>query len=157
MEDLLNPDKRVPKITKFDVDVPIPLGLRVIEEGKEKQVVGLTVVLPQGTTSSGLGTFQHKAFANDLIALRLKPESVEQKLTKNLGEEEGKALTAELRALGAELVKDPSKPIETARKHQRLIEAYRSCTADVENDGHPFGQDLSDADKKALIAFLATL
>ena len=157
MEDLLNPEKRIPKITKFDVDVPIPLGLRVVEEGKEKQVVGLTVVLPQGTTSSGLGTFQHKTFANDLIALRLKPGSVEERLAKSLGEEEGKALAAELRTLGAELVKDPSRPIEAARKHKRLIEAYSSCTADIENDGHPFGQGLPDADKKALIAFLATM
>ena len=157
MEDLLNPEKRIPKITKFDVDVPIPLGLRVVEEGKEKQVVGLTVVLPQGTNSTGLGTFQHKAFANDLIALRLKPGSVEERLAKSLGEEEGKALAAELRTLGAELVKDPSRPIEAARKHKRLIEAYSSCTADIENDGHPFGQGLPDADKKALIAFLATM
>ena len=29
--------------------------------------------------------------------------------------------------------------------------------AEVENDGHRFGEDLPDADKKALIAFVATL
>jgi len=43
------------------------------------------------------------------------------------------------------------------RKHRKLIEFYSSCTADVENDGHTFGEDLPEADKKALIAFLATL
>ena len=32
-----------------------------------------------------------------------------------------------------------------------------NSTADVENEGHTFGQGLSPADKKALIAFLATL
>ncbi len=34
---------------------------------------------------------------------------------------------------------------------------YSNSTADVENEGHTFGQGLSPADKKALIAFLATL
>jgi hypothetical protein len=34
---------------------------------------------------------------------------------------------------------------------------YSNCTAEIENEGHRFGEDLSDADKKALTAFLATL
>jgi hypothetical protein len=38
-----------------------------------------------------------------------------------------------------------------------ITEVYASCTDDIENDGHRFGEDLSDADKNALIAFLATL
>jgi len=36
-------------------------------------------------------------------------------------------------------------------------QVYSSCNSEIENDGHRFGEDLSDADKKALIAFLATL
>jgi hypothetical protein len=38
-----------------------------------------------------------------------------------------------------------------------LGEVYSSCNAEIENDGHRFGEDLSPSDKKALIAFLATL
>jgi hypothetical protein len=38
-----------------------------------------------------------------------------------------------------------------------LLDAYSSCTADVENAGHRFGEDLTDSDKNALTAFLATL
>jgi len=34
---------------------------------------------------------------------------------------------------------------------------YSSCSTEIENDGHRFGEDLSEADKNALIAFLATL
>ena len=34
---------------------------------------------------------------------------------------------------------------------------YSSCTAEVENAGHRFGEGLPADDKKALIAFLATL
>lgn len=38
-----------------------------------------------------------------------------------------------------------------------LFKMYDTCTADVENAGHPFGTSLSAEDKKALTAFLATL
>ncbi|MCC2663257.1 MAG: hypothetical protein K0S35_1179, partial [Geminicoccaceae bacterium] len=34
---------------------------------------------------------------------------------------------------------------------------YSNSRARIENAGHRFGEDLSDADKKALTAFLATL
>jgi hypothetical protein len=43
------------------------------------------------------------------------------------------------------------------RRHPKLVELYSSCTSEIENDGHRFGEGLSAADKKALIAFLATL
>ena len=38
-----------------------------------------------------------------------------------------------------------------------LAVIFDQCPADIENDGHRFGEDLPDPDKKALIAFLATL
>ena len=47
--------------------------------------------------------------------------------------------------------------VDAIRRYPRLVEVYSSCTADIENTGHRFGEDLPDADKKALIAFLATL
>ena len=34
---------------------------------------------------------------------------------------------------------------------------YETCTQVVENEGHRFGEDLSELDKKALTAFIATL
>jgi mono/diheme cytochrome c family protein len=157
MEELLNPDKRVPKITKFDVDVPLPVGLRTVEDGKEKQVAGITVVLPKGMNSAALGNFNHKAFVRDLVQLSLKPEALEQRVTKQLGEEAGRKIVGELRAVSGELLKRPERPIETMRAHPQLVELYSSCTADVENDGHRFGEGLPEADKKALIAFLATM
>jgi hypothetical protein len=157
-EELLTPEeKRIPKITKFDVDVPLPFELRVVENGTEKRLHGFTVVIPKGTNAGGLGNFQHKAFVNDLVLARLKPDELESKLVKKLGEKDGKQMAAQLRIIGVEMVGDPAKLIETARKHPKVVEAYSSCTADIENFGHRFGTDLPDADKKALIAFLATL
>ena len=158
MEDLLNPAKRLPKITRFDADVPIGMGLRVVEDGKEKQVVGLTIVVPKGASSAALVNFQHKRFVGDLVQLRLKPEALDQRLAKQFGDDEGKKIAADLRsAVGRAASRTRSQLVETLRKHPKLLEVYSSCTADVENDGHRFGEDLPDADKKALIAFLATL
>ena len=157
MEDLLNPSRRLPKITKSDVDVPLRMGLRMVEDGKEKQVFGLTIVVPEGVNSAGLVNFQHKAFVGDLLALRRKPEALDQKLAKQFGEEEAKRIVADLRGVAEALLKRPEQLVETLRKHPKLVEAYSSCTADVENDGHRFGEGLPEADKKALIAFLATM
>ncbi len=157
-QELLTPEeKRIPKITKFDVDVPLPFELRVVEDGTEKRLHGFTVVIPKGTSAGALGNFQHKAFIDDLVLARRKPDKLETRLVKQLGEKEGKEMAAQLQTIGVEMVRDPSKLIETARKHPKIVEAYSSCTADIENFGHRFGTDLPEADKKALIAFLATL
>jgi hypothetical protein len=157
-EQLLTPEEqRPPKITRFDVDVPLRLGLRAVEDGVEKQLFGFTVVIPRGTGSGALGNFQHKAFANDLLLARLKPEVIEGRLVRQLGERDGKEMAVQLRRLGVEMAQDPGMLVETAGRYPKVIEAYSSCTADVENYGHRFGTDLPDADRKALIAFLATL
>ena len=157
MQDLLNPGKRVPKITRFDVDVPLPMGLRTVEDGKEKQLVGMTVVLPKGMNSASLGNFDHKAFVRDLVELKLRPDALSGRLGKQFGADEAKKLVAELQQVAGDLRKTPDRPIETMRRYPRLVEAYSSCLADVENAGHTFGEDLPEADKKALIAFLATM
>jgi hypothetical protein len=46
---------------------------------------------------------------------------------------------------------------EARARTPALWQVYSSCSAEIENDGHRFSEDLSDADKHALIAFLATL
>jgi hypothetical protein len=114
-------------------------------------------VLPAGTSVAGLASFQHKTFVNDLILAKLKPDDLDAKLVKQLGEAEGKKTAAELRSVMQEIVQDPEKLVDAIRRYPRLIEIYSSCTADIENQGHPFGQDLSEQEKKALIAFLATV
>ena len=157
MEELLNPGKRVPKIARFDKEVRMALGPRTWDGKEEKQILGFTLVLPAGTRVGGLASFQHKAFVNDLILAKLKPDDLDARLIKQLGEAEGKKAAADLRAVTAEIAKDPEKLVDAIRRYPRLIEIYSSCTADIENQGHPFGQDLTEQDKKALIAFLATV
>ena len=54
MEELLNPSKRVPKLSRFDQDVRIALGPRTWDGKEEKQILGFTLVLPAGTSVGGM-------------------------------------------------------------------------------------------------------
>src|SRR3546814_5094426 len=113
MQALLNPDQRTSKITRFDVDVPLAAGLRTVVDGKEKQIAGLTIVVPKGSSSARLGNFLHKEFLNDLVTLRLRPEQLRKKLRDALGEQEGDAPFADLRTVAAQLLQQPAQRVPT--------------------------------------------
>ena len=156
-EELLNPAHRTPKLARFDKDVTIPIGPRLWDGAEERQVVGFVVTIPAGTSVSGMANLQHKQLAGDLVLALRDPDALDAKLTKRLGAERAKSVAADLRSFGAAAVKDPASLVTAIRSRPELLAAYTSCTADIENAGHRFGEDLSDRDKKALIAFLATL
>src|SRR3546814_3896449 len=67
-----------------------------------KQIAGLTIVVPKGSSSARLGNFLHKEFLNDLVTLRLRPEQLRKKLRDALGEQEGDATFADLRTVRSE-------------------------------------------------------
>ena len=57
-----------------------------------------------------------------------------------------------------EVLKHPARFVDILREKRDFLSAnYETCTQEIENEGHRFGEDLSEADKKALTAFLATL
>ncbi len=157
MHDLLNPEQRVPKITRFSDDVSIAFGPRLWDGKQEQQVVGFSLTIPAGATAGALGNFQHKQFADDLVLSVLHPDDLRASLNKRFGEQQGTVLFTELSAVRAEIMKDPETMVEEIRKRPLLLEAYSSCASLVENQGHKFGDALSAADKKALTAFLATI
>jgi hypothetical protein len=157
MEELLNPDRRVPKITKFDDNVSIAFGPRLWDGKQENQVLGFSLTIPAGADAGALGNFQHKRFVGDLVESKLHPDDLRKRLNGELGETQGKQVLADLNAVREEVVRDPAAMVDEIRKRPHLLEVYGSCTATVENAGHRFGEGLSPADKKALTAFLATL
>jgi hypothetical protein len=56
------------------------------------------------------------------------------------------------------VLKNPERFVAIlGEKRDFLMRNYETCTQRVENEGHRFGEDLSEEDKKALTAFLATL
>ena len=61
--------------SRFDKEVRMALGPRTWDGKEERQILGFTLVLPKGTSVGGLASFQHKAFVNDLILAKLKPDA----------------------------------------------------------------------------------
>jgi len=161
MQDLLNPSKRIPKAIKLDEDIVLDIGPRIFDGKEEKRLVGFTVRVPAGATAGNVGNFRHKEFIDDLVRAKLKPAELEARLAKLLPAAEAKQLAAEMQSIGKAIVSDPDRLVEVVKEARArtpaLWQVYSSCGTEIENDGHRFGEDLSEADKNALIAFLATL
>jgi hypothetical protein len=120
-------------------------------------VFGFTLVLPAGTSVGGIASFQHKAFVNDLLQAKLRPDEFAARLEREVGAERGRMIASEIKVITGEIASDPGTLVDAVRRHPVLAEHYSSCTDSIENHGHPFGEDLNPADKNALIAFVATL
>ena len=157
MREMLYPSRRIPKISRFDKGVLMMLGPRIWEGEKRSELMGLTLEFPAGTRVGAVANFQHKEFVNDMVLARLEPSTVEQKFASQLGSVEAKKIATELSLVSEQIAEEPRRMIEAIGRFPRLVEIYSSCTADIENEGHRFGEDLSHSDKNALIAFLATL
>ena len=163
MQALLNPAQRIPKVTLLNEDVTLRVGPRLWDGTEKERLLGFELTIPseidgRGVTAGTLGNFQHKAFIVDLIRAKTAAGELERSLNARLGKETGKKVLADLKAVAQEVAGKPNGLVEALRARPYLIkQVYSSCTAEVENEGHRFGEDLSEADKNALIAFLATL
>lgn len=161
MRELLNPGQRIPKATKLDHDIVLDIGPRIWDGQDEKKLAGFTVRIPAGSTAGNVGNFQHKAFVVDLVAAKLHPADLQKRYSARVGNDNAQKLVAEMKTVANTVLLDPAKlvdAIKAAKERSPLLgEIYTSCSAEIENDGHRFGEDLPAADKDALIAFLATL
>jgi len=161
MQDMLNPAQRIPKALKLDQDIVLDIGPRIWDGQDEKKLAGFTVRVPAGSTAGNVGNFQHKPFIVDLVRVKLKPQELEQRYTERVGADNAKKLVSEMNTIADTIVLNPDKlvdAIKAARERLPLLwQAYSSCTEEIENNGHRFGEDLSPAAKNDLIAFLATL
>ena len=134
-----------------NADLLIDVGIRPLEGKAEKPLFGFgQVKIPAGTSAGFLNGLQHKQLIGDLFLAKRHPDKLEAA---------GKAsLLPTLQAMADEIIKNPSRFVDILREQRDFISTnYQSCTEEIENQGHRFGEDLSDADTKALTAFLATL
>ena len=158
MEALLNPKQRGRKIPLLDEEIRIDVGPRTIEAGKEEKLFGLNLSFPEGLRASYFGNFQHKPFFRDLVLAKTHPDTLKSQLVERFGAGKGEQMAIEIGQMADEVLKHPDQLLQIVQSRlDRINELYLSCTADSENDGHRFGESLSPEDKKALIAFLATL
>jgi hypothetical protein len=158
MEDLLSPARRVRKVSLLDDDIHLDVGPRTWDGEQEKKIAGLTLTFRKGLPASLFGNFQHKAFFDDLIVAKLHKDQLKARFRERFGPAQGEALAQEVQAVADGLALDFSNLTELmAPRLAALKSIYMSCTTETENDGHRFGEGLSPEDKKALIAFVATL
>lgn len=151
MYELLHPNERGSKRTLTNADLLIDVGLRPLDGKVEKPLLGFgQVKIPAGTSAGFLNGLQHKQLVGDLFLAKRDPARLEAAGKKDL--------VPTLQAMADDVMKQPSRFVEILREKRDFLSAnYQSCTQEIENEGHRFGEDLSEADKRALTAFLATL
>jgi hypothetical protein len=155
MEQLLNPDRRTPKITTVSeeliVDIAPKMQLGDIE-------LGFSLRVPPGVPQSAIGDLRHKDLIDDSLLLALGEDRLRAKYARLLSGQQIDELITGLRAIRKDVLEDGGGLVKSLGTHWPFVETYYSNSkARIENAGHRFGEDLSDADKKALTAFLATL
>jgi len=151
MRELLNPKERGSKRTLTNADLIIDVGIRPLEGSTEKPLGGFgQVKIPAGTSAGFLNGLQHKQLIGDLFLAKRHPDKLEAAGKKDQ--------LATLQAMADDILKSPARFVDILREKRDFLSAnYETCTQEIENEGHRFGEDLSEADKKALTAFLATM
>ena len=151
MHELLNPQERGRKRTLTNADLLIDVGVRPLDGKSEKPLLGFgQVQIPAGTSAGFLNGLTHKQLVGDLFLAKRDPAKLEAAGKKQL--------VPTLQAMADDIVKNPARFVDILREQRDFISAnYQTCTQEIENEGHRFGEDLSPADKMALTAFLATL
>ena len=156
MHALLHPSERTLKSTLLDEDVIIDIGPRLKMGDAE---TGFRLRIPKGTPLVKIANLDHKRLIGDLVLVMTDQAQLRSKYrTKFESEEKIAEFVNELQELLGAIRKQPGNTITILRKHSPFVQRnYSYSRAPVENAGHPFGEDLSERDKRALTAFLATL
>ena len=162
MQSLLHPELREHKILLTTDEVRIPL---VSLSGN------IDIVIPKGVRVARLGSFRHKDFFNDLIIAvgdRLPWKTngkstlpvANTNSTTTRAKEMSKALAVSdiFSQILFELTQSTRHEIRLDEARlEKLGEIYSNCSDTIEDQGHVFGNQLSEGDKKDLTAFMETL
>jgi len=155
MEQLLNPDRRIPKITTVSEELIVDIAPKMQLGDLE---LGLSLRVPPGVPQSAIGDLRHKDLIGDSLLLAIGEDRLRAKYASLFSDRQIDELITGLRALRQDVLADGGGLVKSLGDHWSFVETwYSNSKARVENAGHRFGEDLSEADKKALTAFLATL
>ena len=152
---LLNPDQRVPKVTAVSEELILDVAPKMEVAGRE---LGLSVSVPPEVPQAALGTLRYKDLIGDSVLVLTDEDRLRSKYDGLLTDAQLDELVAGLTVVRRQVFEDTGDIVRSLREQWPFIEKYYvNSKARIENGGHTFGEDLSDDDKKALIAFLATL
>jgi hypothetical protein len=170
MVELLNPSKRLRKVFTLDEDLVIDVAPKAELLG---HALGFSIIIPKGFPAVAINSLRYKDLIQDL-ALTTQPNKFEEKYQAILTAKQRDELRQGLEAIYARL--KGQKELSTIRlvlgKEDAIDAAqetilsvgdgfiqrfYSNVLSTVENAGHEFGAGLSEREKQALIAFVATL
>jgi hypothetical protein len=156
MQDLLNPTRRLPKVNLVDEDIIVDIApnFKIGEfEG------GLSIKLPKGYPAVLINSLRFKDLLQDIVLSRRNPDKLVAKYQDILTVAQFNELKAGLERLRVLITAAPGGfTLDITQTERDFIQSYYSNVLDrTENAGHRFGEGLSDREKQALIAFLATL
>lgn len=156
MNDLLNPEKRIPKVNLVDADIIVDVAPKVTILGRES---GLSIKLPKGSPAVMVNSLRYKDLIQDVVLSRRDPQKLEAKYKDILTVGRFNELKSGLGRLHARLeARQDHFILDLSQEQRDFIQSfYSNVLGRVENAGHRFGEDLSEREKQALIAFLATL
>ena len=156
MADLLHPDRRLRKVTLTDQDIIVDIApdfkLGDIEGG-------LSIVLPKGKPAVLINSLRYKDMLQDLVLSRRDPAKLDAKYKDILTAGQFRELKDGLTQLDADIgLRRGHITIDISEPQRLFFQAYYSnVLGRAENAGHRYGENLSEREKRALIAFLATL
>jgi hypothetical protein len=155
MNDLLFPQQRISKLFLTDRDIVIDVAPNV----KIGDVTtGLSIVVPKGVPAVLINSLRYKDLIQDLVLVR-DAQTLDAKYKGILTPGQLADLKQGLNALWPILTGTPGQlKLDITEAQNDFVQRYYSnVLGRSENSGHRFGERLSDRDKQALIAFLATL
>ena len=160
MRDMLNPGKRVDKMHLLDDDIIIDIAPK-LQNPELNQLLGLeiSVRIPKGYPALAINSLRFKDLIQDTVLRRTDAQKLDEKYKGLLDAKQLADLKEGLQLLILNaILKDRPTVLELAADRDRFVQRfYSNNLGRVENSGHRFGETLSEQDKDALIAFVATL
>lgn len=156
MENLLDPDSRTPKIPTLDRDIVIDVASEVKIGDLD---IGLALRVPKGYPAVALNSLRFKDMIQDMVLAAREPQRFDEKYATLLTAEQRAELKQGLLDIRGTIITEPGPVIlDLVGDVGDFVQRYYSNVLErVENAGHRFGEDLSEREKQALIAFVATL
>ncbi len=156
MRELLYPDQRVPKQFLLSEDILYDIAPK-IEVGDF--ATGLTLRIPAGTSARAVNSLRYKDLIQDVVIVGRDADVLSAKYEGILSNEQIADLTAKLQGFKVQILAlKPGAVLDLVGDRLGFIQQYYSNALDpIENSGHRFGEALSDRQKQALTAFMATL
>jgi hypothetical protein len=120
---------------------------------------GLSLRIPKGFPAVMLNSLRYQDLLQDAVLAERDPAKLERKYQTLMTPEQLDGLKDGLARIRAELLSvDGFKMLDITAVQSEFIQRYYSNVLErVENAGHRFGENLSEREKRALIAFVATL